>query len=107
MRLFIAEKPSLASAIADGLGSKIKKNGFFSCGDDAVTWCFGHLLELYNPEEYDPNFKSWKKNTLPIIPEEWKKRPKYSVGKKTVDEGVKNQINIIKNLLNKASVAIN
>lgn len=107
MRLFIAEKPSLASAIADGLGSKIKKNGFFSCGDDAVTWCFGHLLELYNPEEYDPNFKSWKKDTLPIIPEEWKKRPKYSVGKKTVDEGVQNQINIIKNLLNKASVAIN
>ncbi len=50
MRLFIAEKPSLAKAIFEGLGGNPateKKNGCYEHGTDVVTWCFGHMLELY------------------------------------------------------------
>ena len=56
MRLFIAEKPSLAKAIFEGLGGNPnteKKNGYFEHGSDVVTWCYGHMLELYDPEDYD------------------------------------------------------
>jgi DNA topoisomerase IA len=52
MRLFIAEKPSLAKAIFEGLGGNPnteKKNGYFEHGSDVVTWCYGHMLELYDP----------------------------------------------------------
>ncbi|MGU5146305.1 toprim domain-containing protein, partial [Escherichia coli] len=55
MRLFIAEKPSLAKAIFEGLGGNPnteKKNGYFEHGSDVVTWCYGHMLELYDPEDY-------------------------------------------------------
>lgn len=45
MRLFIAEKPSLGRAIAEGLGNGQQKNGHIVCGNDVVTWCFGHMLE--------------------------------------------------------------
>ncbi|EAC1914190.1 DNA topoisomerase III, partial [Salmonella enterica] len=51
MRLFIAEKPSLAKAIFEGLGGNPateKKNGCYEHGTDVVTWCFGHMLELYD-----------------------------------------------------------
>ena len=50
MRLFIAEKPSLAEAIAKGLGSADKQRSCFVCGNDVVTWCFGHILEQYAPQ---------------------------------------------------------
>ncbi|HGR4409192.1 TPA: DNA topoisomerase III, partial [Klebsiella pneumoniae] len=56
MRLFIAEKPSLAKAIFEGLGGNPnteKKNGYFEHGSDVVTWCYGHMLELYDPQDYD------------------------------------------------------
>lgn len=46
MRLFIAEKPSLGRAIAAGLGNQKKTDGCIRCGDDIVTWYFGHMLEL-------------------------------------------------------------
>ena len=59
MRLFIAEKPSLGRAIAEGLGNGKKHEGYITCGNDTVTWCFGHLLELANPEHYDPALKKW------------------------------------------------
>ena len=49
MRLFIAEKPSLAEAIAKGLGSADKQRSCFVCGNDVVTWCLGHILEQYAP----------------------------------------------------------
>ena len=45
-RVFIAEKPSLAGVIAQGLGGGSKKDGFYDCGDDVVTWCFEHLSAL-------------------------------------------------------------
>ena len=112
MRVFVAEKPSLAAAIADGLGSKINKNGYYQCGNDAVTWCFGHLLELFEPQEYDDALSTWSKNTLPIIPSQWKKRLKCDAppknGKKIAGgDGIKRQIGIIKGLLSKADIVVN
>lgn len=54
MRLFIAEKPELGKAIAEGLDGNYKSGeGYIQKGDNIVTWAFGHILELAKPEEYD------------------------------------------------------
>lgn len=77
MRLFIAEKPSLARAIADALpGPKKKADGHITVGDDIVSWCIGHLLEQAEPDAYDPAFKRWSHDHLPIVPDEWQWVPK-------------------------------
>jgi DNA topoisomerase-3 len=74
MRLFIAEKPSLARAIADVLpGPRQRRDGYLQCGpDDVVAWCAGHILELAAPDAYDPAFKQWRLEHLPIAPKDWK-----------------------------------
>jgi DNA topoisomerase-3 len=74
MRLFVAEKPSLARAIADVLpGPKVRRDGHIACGsDDIVTWCAGHILELAPPDAYDPAYKRWRLEHLPIVPNDWK-----------------------------------
>lgn len=76
MRLYIAEKPSLGRAIAESLGISAKNNGYITCGSDIVTWCFGHLFELYNPDDYDPTWSNW--SIVPIIPPTWKMKPRES-----------------------------
>jgi DNA topoisomerase-3 len=77
MRLFLAEKPSLARAIAEVLpGPKVRRDGHILCGsDDVVTWCAGHILELAPPDAYDPTYKSWRLDHLPIVPRAWKLDP--------------------------------
>src|SRR5579872_5954183 len=74
MRLFIAEKPSLARAIADALpGPRTKRGNFIECGrEDVVAWCAGHILELAEPEAYASDLKSWRLDQLPIAPGEWR-----------------------------------
>jgi DNA topoisomerase III len=74
MRLFIAEKPSLARAIADALpGPRTRRRDFIECGpEDVVTWCAGHILELAEPEQYTPAYKAWRLDHLPIAPAEWR-----------------------------------
>ena len=76
MRLFVAEKPSLAEAIAKGLGNADKQRSCFVCGNDVVTWCFGHILEQFEPQEYDEKYKSWDIALLPIILEKWQMKVK-------------------------------
>lgn len=73
MRLFIAEKPSLGRAIADVLPKPHKKgDGYITAANgDTVSWCVGHLLEQKQPEAYDPAFKRWSHEHLPIIPQKW------------------------------------
>ena len=78
MRLFIAEKPSLGKAVAKGLGGGTPENGHILCGDDTVTWCFGHLLEPAWPEAYAPEYVHWRREHLPIIPSSWKYAVKRS-----------------------------
>ena len=92
MRLFIAEKPSMGEEIAKVLGNPQRKDGYFEIGDDIVTWAFGHILRQLEPEEYEPKFKDWVEEDLPIFPL-WKNK---------VSEDCKKQFLIIKGLINKA-----
>lgn len=77
MRLYIAEKPSMARAIADAFGAHQKQQGYLQLSNgDKVSWCLGHLLQQAEPEAYDPAFKSWRLEHLPILPDQWKLVPK-------------------------------
>ncbi|GHE21939.1 DNA topoisomerase III [Halomonas urumqiensis] len=77
MRLIIAEKPSLARAIAAALPSAARReDGALVAGDTTVTWCLGHLLEQAPPDAYDPAFKQWRLDHLPILPAQWKLLPR-------------------------------
>ena len=99
MQLFIAEKPSLGLAIAEGLGIKSKKHGYIICNNDnVVTWCVGHILEMCSPDTYNESYKKWSVADLPIIPDDWKMVPK----KQTLS-----QFKIIKDLVAKASSLVN
>jgi DNA topoisomerase III len=67
MRLFIAEKPELAKAITTGLSGTVQReDGYFKVGNDLVTWAYGHILGLAEPEDYDDKYKSWKVEDLPF-----------------------------------------
>ncbi|WP_108125107.1 DNA topoisomerase III [Saccharospirillum mangrovi] len=82
MRLFIAEKPSLGRAIAAALtGSRRSEDGCIRVGNDVVTWCIGHLLEQAEPDAYDPAFKRWAFDTLPILPDQWQYQAKRQTAK--------------------------
>ncbi|KAA5972664.1 DNA topoisomerase III [Pantoea sp. M_9] len=96
MRLFIAEKPSLARAIADVLPKPHRRGeGYIACGNDqVVTWCVGHLLEQAQPDSYDSRYARWNLADLPIIPEKWRLQPRPSVAK---------QLKAIEGLLQQAS----
>ena len=100
MRLFIAEKPSLGRAIAAVLKKPLKKqDGYIeSASGDVVTWCVGHLLEQEEPDAYDPAFKTWKLEHLPIVPMQWKLRPR---------KGGSAQLAVIRKLLKRADVVVN
>ncbi|EEA7664986.1 DNA topoisomerase III, partial [Campylobacter coli] len=77
MKLFIAEKPELGRAIAEGLDGNYKSGeGYIQKGDNIVTWAFGHILELAKPEEYDEKYKLWKLEDLPLPIKEFKYLPK-------------------------------
>jgi DNA topoisomerase III len=96
MRLFIAEKPSLGRAIAESLPKPLKKSpGFIvAANGDTVTWCIGHLLEQAQPEAYDPAYKKWSHEHLPISPKQWQLQPKAKTAK---------QLSVIAKLLKKAT----
>ncbi|GAB3099473.1 DNA topoisomerase III [Aestuariicella hydrocarbonica] len=78
MILYIAEKPSLGRAIASAIpGSHKNAEGHIQLATgDVVSWCIGHLLEQAEPDAYDPKYKKWSHDTLPIVPQEWKLIPK-------------------------------
>ncbi|PNP92557.1 DNA topoisomerase III [Listeria newyorkensis] len=69
MKLIIAEKPSVAQAIAKVIGNMKRQNGYLENEDFIVTWCIGHLVELAPTEVYDAQYKKWKQSDLPILPE--------------------------------------
>ncbi|MBA2710173.1 MAG: DNA topoisomerase 3 [Tatlockia sp.] len=107
MRLFIAEKPSVAKALAAELGETKKVEGYIECGNDTITWCFGHMLELAEPDEYTSSDapcnpksmkKIWRIEDLPIIPTHWIIKPKNEAEK---------QLKIIGQLLKRASLIVN
>ena len=95
--LVIAEKPSVARDIVGALpGSFDEHKNFYESDDYVVTFAVGHLLELSDPEDYDPAWKSWKLDNLPIIPEEFKVRPR--------DKKSATQLNLIHKLLKRKDV---
>ena len=71
MQLIIAEKPSVARAIADVLNAKEQHDGYLQGNDCLVSWCVGHLVELAMPEAYDRKYEKWRYEDLPIFPEKW------------------------------------
>lgn len=83
MMLYIAEKPSLARAVADVLPKPHRKgDGYIQCGNgDIVSWCIGHLLEQATPDSYHARYKKWQIGDLPILPEKWILQPKPSTQK--------------------------
>jgi DNA topoisomerase-3 len=70
--LIIAEKPSVARDLAAVLGSFDKRDGFLENGQYIVSWAFGHLVELAEPEDYDQALKRWDIASLPILPGRFK-----------------------------------
>ena len=100
MKLCIAEKPSVAKDLAEILGAKIRHDGYFEGNGYCVTWTFGHLCSLKDPEDYNPNWKYWKLEDLPIIPAQFGIKIKG-------DKGVEKQFQTIKTLVAKASEVIN
>lgn len=70
--LIIAEKPSVGRDIANTLNINEKRNGYFENNKYIVTWALGHLVTNATPEQYDNNYKEWKLNDLPIIPNKMK-----------------------------------
>ena len=71
--LVIAEKPSVGGDLARVLKGPFKKQeGFLEGPDHVVTWAVGHLVQLADPDEYDPKFKTWRMGDLPIVPEKFK-----------------------------------
>lgn len=90
MKVVIAEKPSVARDIANVLGANVKKDGYFEGNGYAVTYAFGHLVTIAEPEDMNPAWgKPWRVEQLPMLPETWK----YRVTDKT-----KTQFNVIKKL---------
>ncbi|WP_027477969.1 DNA topoisomerase III [Curvibacter gracilis] len=98
MRLFIAEKPSVAKAIAAELGNVTRAEGYLQCGADRVTWCFGHILEMAKPEHYGEQYAKWRAEALPIIPQAWALLPK---------DDAKAQLAVIGRLLKDATEVVN
>ena len=78
--LIIAEKPSVARDIAAALPQQLQKQGstHLESDDWIVTWAVGHLLRLQNPDEYKPEWKSWRLSELPLLPEKFKLKPASS-----------------------------
>ncbi|MGC8276624.1 DNA topoisomerase 3 [Escherichia coli] len=98
-RLVIAEKPELAKAIVEGLGGGSRKDGYYECGSDRVTWCFGHMLALLDPEDYDERYANWNMADLPIVHIPWRKKP-------SGDAGAKAQFKTILSLLKQAKSVV-
>jgi DNA topoisomerase III len=76
--VILAEKPSVAGDLARVLGASSKNDSHYEGNGLLITWAVGHLLELKSPEAYDKKYKTWKMDTLPIIPEQFKTKAKGS-----------------------------
>ena len=98
MKTIIAEKPSVAREIARIVGATKRKEGYFEGGDYAVTWAFGHLVQLAMPDGY--GIRGFVRDNLPVIPETFTLIPRQVKTEKGYkpDSGVVSQIKIIARL---------
>ena len=100
MIVCIAEKPSVARDIAEVLGARTRKDGYIEGNGYQVTWTFGHLCTLKEPDDYTPSWKMWSLSSLPMIP------PRFGI-KLINNDGVEKQFHIIEGLMQKADEIIN
>lgn len=100
MKVCIAEKPSVAREIAAILGAHSRHDGYYEGNGYAVTYTFGHLCTLMEPNDYKPYWKSWDLNNLPMLPEKFKT-------KVVSNSGIQKQFKIVKKLFDQAEVVIN
>src|SRR5215210_6915949 len=95
--LVIAEKPSVARDLADALpGSFDNHDSYLESEDTVITFAVGHLVELTDPEDYDERFKKWRMDDLPIVPDEFRLRPR--------DKKAEKQLKVIHKLLKRDDV---
>jgi DNA topoisomerase-3 len=100
MKVCIAEKPSVARDIAEVLGAKQRKEGYYEGNGFQVTWTFGHFCTLKEPHDYFEGWKYWRLEDLPMIPSHF--------GIKLIDNaGVKKQFGIIEGLIKNCEEVIN
>ena len=100
MILCIAEKPSVGRDIARVLGATTSRDGYMEGNGYCVSWTFGHLCALLDPNEYNEQWKGWNMSSLPMVPE------RFGI-KVTNDKGVQKQFNTIKSLIAQAEMVIN
>lgn len=100
MKVCIAEKPSVAREIAGVLGATEKKKGFIEGNGYQVTWTFGHLCTLKEPQDYTLNWKQWSLSSLPMIP------PRFGI-KLISNPSYEEQFRIIESLIQGAEMVIN
>lgn len=100
-KLYITEKPSVAGSFANVLGLEISKSdrgrGYAENDRAIISWCYGHLVTMAYPEVYNPAYKSWRVEHLPIIPQEYK----YKI---IDNEGTKKQFEVIRKLMHRHDV---
>lgn len=100
MIVCIAEKPSVAKDIARILGATTSHNGYMEGNGFQVTWTFGHLCTLKEPNDYTENWKHWSLSALPMIPSRF--------GIKLIDDdGIKRQFSVIERLMQAADCIVN
>jgi len=93
--LVITEKPSVAMDIGKVLGGFSRQDGYLEKDDMVISWAVGHLVELAMPQEYDPVLEKWNLDTLPILPEAFRLKPKTATVK---------QLRILRALINRQDV---
>ncbi|MBF0191640.1 MAG: DNA topoisomerase III [Magnetococcales bacterium] len=97
MMLYLCEKPSQARDIARMLGANGKRDGYLEGNGIQVTWCLGHLLEMIPPDGYGALWKTWRLETLPILPDRWRVEVRDKVGR---------QFRVIQGLLKKCAEVV-
>lgn len=100
MIVCITEKPSVAKDIAAILGATTRRDGFFEGNGYKITWTFGHLCSLKEPQDYTDRWKAWSLGALPMIP------PKFGI-KLIADKGIEKQFKVIKTLFEEADEIVN
>lgn len=96
MKLVIAEKPSVAQSIAAALGVRQRQKGYLEGNDYLISWCFGHLAGLADADQYDPKYKKWRKEDLPIVP---------SPFRFCICQDKRSQFELLKNLMHRQDVS--
>ncbi len=100
MIVCITEKPSVAKDIAAILGATVRRDGYYEGNGYKITWTFGHLCTLKEPNDYTERWKSWSLSALPMLP------PRFGI-KLIADSGIEKQFKVIESLFNEADEIIN